>query len=399
MPSLSNGKRAGWTTVALGDVVDVVTSYWDQDTTIPERLVAGEHIDEGDLRIRRWAMTDDDLIPPTFNRRFQSGDVLLHSRNLKKVARPDFAGITGEKLFILRSKDEAILLQDLVPYLVASESFRHYAESRWAGSTNKFLNKEPLTEFEFMLPPIGEQRRISRAVIAARRVRERLFDVHQFGETLRDSLLVRLIGNSRISATSVNSSDHRWEYLPLGDRYEVALGKMLSPKARAGAEQVPYMRNANVQWGRLDLSDVATMSIPASERERYSLKPGDILACEGRHVGKSVIWNNEIPGACYQKALHRLRPLHPELDEPRYLLLCLRLYSVTGRLVEATGETTIPHLPAERFREILFPFPRRAVQESICERIARLDETLDEVKRRVIGANSLSESIANRLAT
>src|SRR5688572_312399 len=141
MPEMDTRRsKTGWTVVALGDVVDIINQYWDRDTTVPERLVAGEHIDEGDLRVRRWAMTDDDLIPPTFNRWFQSGDVLLHSRNIKKVAQPEFGGITGEKLFILRSKDESELLQSLVPFIVQSEVFHSYAESRWAGSTNKFLN-------------------------------------------------------------------------------------------------------------------------------------------------------------------------------------------------------------------------------------------------------------------
>ncbi|MDP3720337.1 MAG: hypothetical protein Q8T13_21450 [Acidobacteriota bacterium] len=158
--------KAGSTIVALGDVVDIINRYWDRDTAVPERLVAGEHIDEGELRVRRWAMTDDDLIPPTFNRWFQSGDVLLHSRNIKKVAQPDFGGITGEKLFILRTKDDSVLVQSLVPYLVQSEVFRYYAESRWAGSTNKFLNKTPLQEFEFALPPIEEQRRLAAALRA-----------------------------------------------------------------------------------------------------------------------------------------------------------------------------------------------------------------------------------------
>jgi len=161
------------TIVALGDVVEIITQYWDRDTAVPERLVAGEHIDEGDLRVRRWGMTDDDLVPPTFNRWFQSGDVLLHSRNIKKIARPDFRGITGEKLFILRSKDESVFLQGLLPFILQTAMFQSYAESRWAGSTNKFLNKTPLEEFEFMLPPIEEQRRMSRALSAAAENRER----------------------------------------------------------------------------------------------------------------------------------------------------------------------------------------------------------------------------------
>ena len=89
---------SAWKRVAFGEVIDVVTEYWDRRADMPERFVAGEHIDEGDLKVRRWGMTNDELVPPTFNRRFRAGDVLLHSRNLRKLATPDFAGITGEKL-------------------------------------------------------------------------------------------------------------------------------------------------------------------------------------------------------------------------------------------------------------------------------------------------------------
>ena len=117
--------KPGWKRVVLGDVVDVVTDYWDRNADVPERFVAGEHIDEGDLRIRRWGMTSDELVPPTFNRRFRASDVLFHSRNLKKLACPDFGGITGEKLFVLRSKDPKRLLPELLPVLRAEPRSAH----------------------------------------------------------------------------------------------------------------------------------------------------------------------------------------------------------------------------------------------------------------------------------
>jgi type I restriction enzyme S subunit len=122
------------------------------------------------------------------------------------------------------------------------------------------------------------------------------------------------------------------------------------------------------------------MSFSGSEREKFSLRCGDILACEGRHVGKSAIWRDEIPGACYQKALHRLRPLKD--DVPEYLLHCLSYYSITGRFVAETGETTIPHLPAERLRAMLFPFPPRQEQIQIAETIAAMDASLDHLRQR-----------------
>ncbi len=388
--------RAGWTTVAFGDVVRLSTERSSNPESDGfERFVGLEHIEPGDLRIRRWGDIADGT---TFTSVFRPGQVLFGKRRAyqRKVAVADFSGVCSGDIYVLEPKGKD-LLPELLPFICQTDAFFEYAVGTSAGSLSPRTNWTSLSGFQFALPPIEEQRRLSNALTTAQRLRERVLDVHERGETVRDSLLLQYIDRARERAT-VDAS-RGWEYLPLGSRYEIALGKMLSPTARVGDAQVPYIRNANVQWGRLDLSDVATMSIPVSERERFALRAGDILACEGRHVGKSVIWNNEIPGACYQKALHRLRPLDPKLDVPQYLLLCLRLYSVTGRLVEATGETTIPHLPAERFRQVVFPFPPRGVQESICEQVSQLDQQLHKVKSRADSIGCLLKSIASGLGT
>ena len=96
--------REGWTRVRFGDVVTNVNDQ-PKRVSLPlaTRYVAGEHVDESRLRIDRWGTLGDELVPPTFRRRFGPSDVLFHSRNLKKIAVPDFGGITGEKLFVLRA--------------------------------------------------------------------------------------------------------------------------------------------------------------------------------------------------------------------------------------------------------------------------------------------------------
>ncbi len=100
-----------------------------------------------------------------------------------------------------------------------------------------------------------------------------------------------------------------WEIGRCGELFEVQLGKMMSPAASAGPNQRPYLRNQNVYWDRLDLSDVATMHFSNDDMPKYRLRPGDLLACEGRFIGRCAIWRGEIEDCYYQKALHRLRTL------------------------------------------------------------------------------------------
>jgi len=262
---------------------------------------------------------------------------------------------------------------------------------------NPYINFSDLEDFEFLLPPVQEQARLvymfSAFCASIEHYQECLFAA----DNLRDALIAHTIqfgdGDCIRRQTEGGAFPAHWDVLPLGERYSVQLGKMMSPAAIEGDMQTPYMRNANVQWNRLDLSDVATMSFSEKERQKFSLRSGDILACEGRHVGKSVIWREEIPGACYQKALHRLRPRDPGKDKPEWMLNCLRYYSISGKLVGRTAETTIPHLPAERLREIVFPFPPNEEQERLSDKVSRLDHRRGEIERRLEG---LRESMKNQ---
>jgi len=390
--------KPGWQLVALGDVVEVITDYWDRDPSRPERFIAGEHIVEGQLRISRWGMTDDELVPPTFNRRFKAGDVLFHSRNIRKLAQPDFGGITGEKIFVLRTRNPLVLMQELLPFLLQMPSFSDYTERMWAGSTNKFLNKAPLLKYEFTLRPMEEQRRISKTLQGASALTNEFINAVQVAESARDSLVVELykygIRREPTKMTNIGLVPRSWSIETLGNRYSIQLGKMISKAARldeSDGSRIPYLRNANVQWNKFELDDVATMAFTEAERKKFSLLPGDILACEGRHVGKSAIWRNEIPGACYQKALHRLRATGS--DMPEFLLHCLYFFSITGRFAALTGETTIPHLPAERLRAIPVAFPSVEEQEEIVRVIASFDDGLQLLTKRAERAKSLIGSL------
>src|SRR4051794_36162865 len=106
------------TPVRIAEVVRNVNTFVDPSSLPGERYLAGEHVDEDDLRVNRWGLTTDDNFPPTFKRWFEPGHTLLHSRNPKKVVVPDFGGVTGEKLFILEAIAPDVLEPALLPYLL-----------------------------------------------------------------------------------------------------------------------------------------------------------------------------------------------------------------------------------------------------------------------------------------
>lgn len=178
-----------------------------------------------------------------------------------------------------------------------------------------------------------------------------------------------------------------WEVCALNYRYEIALGKMLDQKRISGSHLAPYLRNTDVQWGEINTNDLPQMDFEGNDLNRYRLRRGDLLVCEGGEVGRAAIWKAPIEECCYQKALHRLRARNPKRDsaELLYFAFCtatkLDVFSSNG------GKSTIAHLPAETLRRYRFPFPPPAEQTAIAafldRETAKIDALVAEQRRLI----------------
>jgi type I restriction enzyme, S subunit len=169
-----------------------------------------------------------------------------------------------------------------------------------------------------------------------------------------------------------------WDVPPLFARYDVALGKMLNPEAAEGPYHRPYIGNQHVQWDKVRVDDLPTMSVSPKELERYSLQPGDVLVCEGGDIGRTAIWRGELEGCCYQKALHRLRPRRAE-DLPRFLYYLMVAAAGQGAFEADGNRSTIIHLTGEKLKRQRFPFPSSAEQHLVADFLDRKTAVIDEL--------------------
>lgn len=176
-----------------------------------------------------------------------------------------------------------------------------------------------------------------------------------------------------------------WAVAPVRSRFEVQLGKMVDAARNEGTETRPYLRNVNVQWGRFDLGDVNEMQFTDAECTQYELRTNDILVCEGGEVGRAAIWQSELEGCLYQKALHRLRP-NADVDA-RFFFYALNAAASLGVFEAEGSQSTILHLTAEKLRAHRFVWPQVAEQRAIADYLdtetARIDALITK-KRRMI---------------
>lgn len=350
-----------------------------------EHYVGLEHLDADSLKIRRWGTPDDVEATKLM---FKKGDIIFGRRRAyqRKLGVAEFDGICSAHALVLRAKPE-VVLPEFLPYFMQSELFMNRAVEISVGSLSPTINWKTMAVQEFTLPPLEEQQRILTLLLAVEESLESLGDAKAASEKLFDSALLDAfenIANAKLKKVK--------------ECYEIQLGKMSSEKARLGENQKIYIKNNNVLWGKFDFSELPQMSFDAREIEKYSLRYGDLLVCEGGEIGRAAIWKEAIPGMLYQKALHRLRP-KTEGDIPEFMFHYLRYCAKRGVLEGVATGTTIRHLPVEQLSELQLPFPPQQDQKeiaqaltSITDGIACIGERLNAAKK--VKAQALLDAIA-----
>ena len=158
--------KGTWRKVTFGEVARCM----NESETNPQakglnRVVGLEHIDPEDLRIKRWADIEDGT---SFSRVFRAGQVLFGKRRAyqRKVALADFDGICSGDILVFEARTD-VLLPELLPFLTQTEGFFQHALGTSAGSLSPRTKWSEMAGYEFLLPPMEEQRRIADILWAA----------------------------------------------------------------------------------------------------------------------------------------------------------------------------------------------------------------------------------------
>ena len=165
-----------------------------------------------------------------------------------------------------------------------------------------------------------------------------------------------------------------WMWVHLNYIANSSLGKTLD-KVKNTGDYKPYLCSINVYWNGISLEKVKEARFEETELEKYSLKRGDLLICEGGDVGRSAVWEEDIP-MCYQNALHRVRFYHD--INPYFYKYLIECYKGIGIINQFSKGVTIKHLVQSSLNAMWLPLPPLAEQKRI---VAKIEELLPLVDR------------------
>ena len=254
------------------------------------------------------------------------------------------------------------------------------------------------------VPPLQEQCRISKAVTrlfslineiehgkqklqgTIKQTKSKVLDLAIHGklvpQDLNDEPANELLKRINPKAEIITDNGH-YQKLPEGwcvchinEISESLLGKTLD-RTKDSGEFKRYVCAVNVQWGYFDFTTQKRFRIEAKDFERYAVKKGDLLICEGGDVGRCAIWDNDTE-MYYQNALHRVRCKFGISE--KYLQYSLWHFKLNGVIDSLCKGVTIKHFTQSTMNKLEIPLPPFAKQKRIVSKIEEIFHQLDMIE-------------------
>ena len=279
----------------------------DQDAKGAVRLIQLADVGPGEFRDksdRHITVEKADELHCTFLRK---GDILIARLGdplCKACVFPlDGLYITAVDVAILRIGSDVVNPKYLI-YLLNSPWFKDQVKQYESGTTRKRISRKNLDRIEMIFPPLPEQERI------VARIEELFSQLDARVETLKKTK-AQLSVYRQAAITEAFSVENNTPNVCLSDIAQI-IGGITKGRDLSGTEtiELPYLRVANVQNGYLDLSEIKTIKLRVDEKERYLLKPGDVLYTEGGDrdkLGRGTVWRGEIKDCVHQNHVFKAR--------------------------------------------------------------------------------------------
>lgn len=163
-----------------------------------------------------------------------------------------------------------------------------------------------------------------------------------------------------------------------------------SDPSGADDELLPYLRAINIAKEGVNLSHQFSMWIKPQEKEKFRLRPDDVLVSEGGDAGRTAHFSDD--GEFYfQNAINRVRPIDRETVSSRYLYYWFTFLKLAGYVDLICNVATIAHFTAEKVKASPFVLPPLETQK-------RIASFLDEKTAQIDALIARKQALLARLA-
>jgi type I restriction enzyme S subunit len=363
-----------------------------------ERYVGLEHLEPGDLRIRKWGLVADGT---TFTNRFRPGQVLFGKRRAyqRKVAVADFAGVCSGDIYVLEPANGS-LVPELLPFLCQTDAFFEHAIGTSAGSLSPRTNWRSLGDFEFALPPLDEQRSIVHLLRAVESVLEarRKVTIHATA-LLRSGIDAMFEAGVAVDGGQSQPGEPSNRWIPT--ELSAVTNKIVDGVHKRPDyvdSGVPFLTVENLTSGP-DIEFSITRFITQSDHQEFSKRAnperGDVLVSKDGTLGVARVIEADVPFSIFV-SVALLKPKR-ELVDPWFLRYFFDSKVFCSRLASKTSGSALKHIHLVDFRSTIIPLPPLHLQRRIVSTLRSLDRAARRASGAIIEAERLKKCILGTL--
>ena len=188
----------------------------------------------------------------------------------------------GSTEFIVLREKSGITDKQFVYYFAISNDFRDVAIKSMTGSSGRQrVQNEVVKEFEFLLPPLLEQKAIAEVLSS---IDDKIDLLHRQNKTLEEMAM------TLFRKWFIEDVKEDWEEVKLGEYFDLLGGFPFKSKDYSDFGKYKIITIKNVQDGYLDISNSQTIeNLPQNIKPYQILEIGDILISLTGNVGRICI--------------------------------------------------------------------------------------------------------------
>lgn len=345
-----------------------------------DHVIGLEHIEPNNLHITHWDTLEKET---TFTRKFKKGQVLFGRRRAyqRKVAYAEFDGICSGDILVFEAI-EKVILPELLPFLIQSDGFFQKALETSAGSLSPRTKFKELADYEFLLPPKPEQKRLAALLWAADEMIEKEKEIKLQLEKQLQSLIIESVCNSNNTTKPLSTLVY------------------VNPATKIDASCVSLVTMQDVSETGFVYTETKGDTANLKNKGLTPFKENDILFAK-------ITPCMENGKGCIAKGLHNglglgsteFHVLRPKLDSDLYFCYYLTMSKFFRLEAERqmTGSAGQKRVQPEFFDFYKFPIPSIEKRKIIGERLHEIDCTISKMKEQIALSQQIKQELINKI--
>ncbi len=376
--------KLNWRECVIGDLVDEASDRIENPSESEyQKFVGLEEFERGQFKIRKWASTEN-LVSAM--KLFRAGDILFARRNayLRRASQVDFDGVCSGDAIVLRKKTN--VEKGFLTLILNTDKFWEYAIANAAGTMSKRVKWRDLAKYNFLLPPLEEQKQIASLFQSIETAMEQVEGQEKNLLNLKNNLLKDLFNEKQQFGNHLSAKD--FEKIRF-DKVAINISERIEPKK---TELTTYVGLEHLDADNLKIE--RTGSPDDVIGTKLKIYKGDIIFGKRRAYLRKVAVSHFDGIASAHSMILRANEEHIEKD---FLPYFMQSDTFMNRAVQISEGSLSPTIKSKTLAKQEFILPKKEKQKELITVFKQFDTTMEQLKQQKTTLKNLKQKLLNEI--